>query len=191
MDLHDAPSRRERRGPLVFGFLGRLVPEKGIARLIEACRLLPAEGWRLRVAGRAQEGDAAYRAMAAGLPVEWLGFADPTAFLASIDILVMPSIWREPFGLTVVEAFASGVPVIGACSGAIPELIGMSGGDWLVRADDAAALAARMARAIVDGRRALPPPAAFAPVLARVTPEAMVDGYEALYAAALTVARAA
>lgn len=183
--------RPERGGDMVFGFLGRLVPEKGIETLLAACRLLPPRGWRLRVAGRAQEGDAAYRALAADLPVEFVGFTDPGTFLDSIDILVVPSIWREPFGLTVVEAFAQGVPVIGSRLGAIADLVGAIGDDWLVAAGDAAALAERMNRAIDQGRGALPPPTAFAPVLASVTPGRMVDAYDDLYAHVLAQGEAA
>ena len=187
----DTVRQPTREGGITFGFLGRLVPEKGIEVLIEACRRLPASGWRLRVAGRAQEGDGAYRAAASGLPVDWLGFTDARAFLGSVDVLVVPSIWREPFGLTVVEAFAQGVPVIGSRLGAIAELVGTIGEDWLVPANDAAALAAQMAGVLTEGRGALPGRDAFAPVLEAVSIERMLDGYDALYADTLAMARAA
>jgi len=185
VDVPAAETVAARTDDFRFGFLGRLVPEKGIETLIAACRLLPATGWRLQVAGRAQEGDAAYRALAAGLPVEFLGFTDPVAFLRGIDVLVVPSIWREPFGLTVVEAFAQHVPVIGSRLGAIGDLVGAVGEDWLVPPGDAPALAARMRAAMAAGRDALPPAAAFAPVLAAVTPDRMLDAYDALYAEVL------
>ncbi|WP_165800915.1 MULTISPECIES: glycosyltransferase family 4 protein [Bacteria] len=186
VDVPAATARPAVQGDIVFGFLGRLVPEKGIETLLAACRLLPATGWRLRVAGRAQEGDAAYRALAAGLPVDFLGFTDPSAFLRSIDVLVVPSIWREPFGLTVVEAFAQHVPVIGARLGAIGDLVGPVGDDWLVPPGDASALARRMLAVMHDGRAALPPPHAFADVLTMVTPQRMLDAYDALYADVLS-----
>ena len=185
VDVPPATLIEDRSGDMVFGFLGRLVPEKGIETLLAACRLLPPTGWRLRIAGRAQEGDAAYRALADGLPVEFMGFADPGAFLRSIDLLVVPSIWREPFGLTVVEAYAHGVPVIGSRIGAISELVGTIGDEWLVAPGDPAALADRMAQVIAAGRAALPPFAAFDRMLAAVTPARMLDGYDALYDAVL------
>jgi glycosyltransferase involved in cell wall biosynthesis len=181
-DVPLAVPRTPRSGAMVFGFLGRLVPEKGIKTLLAACRLLPPDGWRLRVAGRAQEGDAAYRALADGLPVEFLGFTDPDAFLDGIDLLIVPSIWREPFGLTVVEAFARGVPVIGSRLGAIADLVGAVGDEWLVAPGDPVALAARMTAVLAAGRAALPQPPAFATVLAAVTPTRMLDAYDALYA---------
>lgn len=182
VDVPPLPERPTHHGDFTFGFLGRLVPEKGIETLLAACRLLPPSGWRLRIAGRAQEGDAAYRALAEGMPVDFLGFTDPGAFLDSIDLLVVPSIWREPFGLTVVEAFARGVPVIGSRLGAIADLVGAVGEDWLVPAGDVDALAARMVQAMAAGRTALPGAAEFVGVLKRVTPARMLDAYDDLYA---------
>ncbi len=175
-----ARSRGEHRTgePLVFGFLGRLVPEKGVGLLLEACRRLPAQGWRLRIAGRAPAGTPGFQAEAAGLPVEFLGFTDPAAFLDTIDVLVVPSIWEEPFGLTVVEAYAQGVPVIGADRGAIGELVGRVDPDWVVAPEDPQALARRMRRAINEP---LPCPAAFRPVLQATAPARMTEAYGALY----------
>lgn len=185
VDVPPARQRSDRTGDFIFGFLGRLVPEKGIETLLAACRLLPETGWRLQVAGRAQEGDAAYRALAEGMPVEFLGFTDPEAFLREIDLLVVPSIWREPFGLTVVEAFAQGVPVIGSRLGAIGDLVGAIGEEWLVPPGDAEALAARMRTVMEAGRAGLPPATAFDAVLSVVTPQRMLDAYDALYAEVL------
>ncbi|MDB5714714.1 MAG: glycosyltransferase [Sphingomonadales bacterium] len=186
-----APDRPSRSGDFVFGFLGRLVPEKGITTLIEACHLLPPGGWRLAVAGRAQEGDDVYRAQAGDLPIDFLGFTDPRAFLDSIDVLVVPSIWREPFGLTVVEAFAQGVPVIGSDLGAIADLVGSVGKEWLVPPANKDALADRMIDVLRNGRDALPPPESFAPVLDAVKLDRMVDAYDSLYANTLAPERAA
>ncbi|MCC2976602.1 glycosyltransferase family 4 protein [Sphingomonas sp. PL-96] len=183
--------RLTNHGPFVFGFLGRLVPEKGIDTLISACRALPPDGWRLKVAGRAQEGDSAYREKAAGLPIDFLGFTEPQAFLRSIDVLVVPPIWREPFGLTVIEAFAQGVPVIGSRIGAIADLVATIDDDWLVPAGDPEMLAARMKRALTQGREALPQASAFSPVLTAVSVERMLDGYDALYGSVLAREEAA
>jgi glycogen(starch) synthase len=185
------PKKPARSGDFVFGFLGRLVPEKGISTLIAACHQLPVDGWRLAVAGHAQEGDALYRAQASKLPIDFLGFTDPRAFLDSIDLLVVPSIWREPFGLTVVEAFAQGVPVIGSRLGAIADLVGSVGEEWLVAPDDEHALARRMMDVLRKGREALPSSEAFAPVLDAVKLDRMVDAYESLYADTLAQDRAA
>ncbi len=171
-----------RTGVFTFGFLGRLVPEKGLGVLLDACRLLSPEGWQLRIAGRAPLGSEGFEAQAEGLPVEFLGFTDPATFLASVDVLVAPSIWAEPFGLTIVEAFAAGAAVIGSDRGAIGELAGAIGSRWVVPADDAAALADRMRAVLEGGRAALPAPDAFEPILQAASPERMTAAYLDLYA---------
>jgi glycogen synthase len=184
-----AGPRAVREGPFTFGFLGRLVPEKGLGVLLDACRRLPPTGWRLRIAGRAPEGARDFRREAESLPVEFVGFTEPRAFLDTIDVLVAPSIWAEPFGLTVVEAFAAGAPVIGSDRGAIGDLAGRLGADWVVPADDPEALAGRMAACLRAGRSSLPRAAAFRPVLDAVSPDRMVEAYLDLYAAMAPRAR--
>ncbi|NML17776.1 glycosyltransferase family 4 protein [Azohydromonas caseinilytica] len=165
--------------PLTFGFMGRLVEEKGLQVLLDACRRLPPGGWRLRVAGRLPE-DSPWREAARGLPVEWLGYVDAASFLAEVDTLVVPSVWQEPFGLTIVEAYTQGVPVLGSDIGGITELIGAVDPAALVRPNDAQALAQRMSALIAQGVR----PLAAEPLerlLARVRPAAVVDDYLTIY----------
>lgn len=170
---------------VVFGFIGRLVQEKGIETLLEACRQLPPAGWRLRVAGRAGPQQEQLLRRAEGLPVEWVGYVEPAHFLASLDTLIVPSIWQEPFGLTVVEAYAAGVPVIGSDGGGIGEVVGAVDPGALVRAADPAALAERMADVLRHGPRLLPEPAR-QQALERTHPDHMVAAYEAVYRAALS-----
>jgi glycosyltransferase involved in cell wall biosynthesis len=170
--------------PFTFGFLGRLVPEKGIEVLLRACRDLGAGGWQLKLAGRAPGDDAPLRAALQGLPAQRVGFVDPASFLRDIDVLVVPSLWREPFGLTVVEAYAAGVPVIGADIGGIGEIVGAVDRSALVPAGDAPALARRMAAFVQAGRAALSPVDASA-LLEQTRPEAVLDRYLQLYARAL------
>ena len=55
--------------------------------------------------------------------VEFVGWVPSNAFLDTIDFLIVPSVWNEPFGRIVVEAFSRGVPVLGSRTGGIPELI--------------------------------------------------------------------
>jgi glycosyltransferase involved in cell wall biosynthesis len=175
------PARPARDGDFVFGFLGRLSPEKGAATLLDAAGRLPAGRWRLLLAG-ADGGEAeALRVRAAGLPVAFAGFVSPEAFLRGVDVLVVPSIWHEPLARVVLEACAAGVPVLGAAAGGIPELIGPDRRDWLFPPGDAAALAGRMAALLRAGRSALPSPEVFRPVLERTRPETVARAYLDLY----------
>jgi glycogen synthase len=135
-----------RSGPFRFGFLGRLVSEKGLGVLIEACRRLHGD-WTLTVAGVGPEAER-FKAEAAGLPISFAGFVDPPAFFAEIDALVAVPIWDEPFGLTVLEAYGAGKRVIGSSSGAIGEFINRVDPGWTVPPGDPDALMRAMAAAM-------------------------------------------
>lgn len=165
-------------GPITFGYLGRISPEKGVDTLLEAARLLPASGWRLLIAGAALGPLSRYEDLARGLPVEFIGFQTPKALFDQIDLLVAPSLWAEPLGRTVIEAYQAHVPVIGARSGGIAEIIADDA--WLVPAGDPAALAARMRRVLEQGRPGPPPERA--QVVARTTPAAVAGAFAGVYA---------
>ena len=174
-------------GPITFGYLGRISPEKGVDTLIKATRLLPPQGWRLLIAGSALGELEPYREMAHGLPIEFLGFQTPKALFDQIDLLVAPSLWAEPLGRTVLEAYQAHVPVIGARSGGIADIIADDA--WLVPPGDVDALAQRMRLVLETGRPT--PPADRERVVSRTTPEAVADGFAAIYADLLTRHRAA
>lgn len=72
---------------------------------------------------------------------------------AAADCFVLPSRTLECFGLTVLESFATGTPVIAARVAAIPELAQIQGNDWLFEPGSAAELAERMV-AYLEGRLA-------------------------------------
>ena len=132
------PSRTESR--LRLGFLGRLLPTKGLDELLSVCVSLPTEGWTLAVAG---SGPADYeeRLQRYRHPnISFLGRVDSAAFLRDVDVLVVPSLWNEPMPLVVTEALSAGVPVVASAIGGIPEVIGPGRTGFLVGAGDRAAL---------------------------------------------------
>ena len=61
--------------------------------------------------------------------VRFVGRVDASTFLSGIDVLVVPSLWHEPFGLVLCEAMDAGVPVVASAVGGIPEIVehGQSG----------------------------------------------------------------
>ena len=164
-------------GPITFGYLGRLSPEKGVDTLLAAARLLPPTGWRLLIAGAALGPIEPYLELAAGLPVEFIGFQSPKDLFERIDVLVAPSLWAEPLGRTVLEAYQAQVPVIGSRSGGIAEIIADDA--WLVAPGDVAALAERMCAVLDHGRPG--PPAGRARVVARTTPGAVAAAFAEVY----------
>jgi glycosyltransferase involved in cell wall biosynthesis len=142
--------------PFVVGYLARICPEKGLHVLADAYGALAArvgrERVRLAIAGWLGQRDRAYfadvqsRLDAAGLSdtVRFDGEVDRAgklSFLESIDVLSVPTTYRDPKGLFVLEALASGVPVVQPRHGAFPELIEATGGGRLVEPGSAEALA--------------------------------------------------
>jgi len=176
-------TRPSRAGePFSFGYLGRVTQEKGVGTLIEAARALRPGDWRIVIAGKATPDDLdAFRKQAEGLPVEFVGFIEPRAFFEAIDVLVAPSIWAEPLPRTILEAYALGVPAIGARSGGIPDLIGHANADWLFDAADSGQLSDRLVRAMQAGRDALPGKADFEAVLRETSPAVVAERYLDFY----------
>jgi glycosyltransferase involved in cell wall biosynthesis len=167
--------------PLTFGYLGRINVEKGVGTLLGACRSLPQSGWRLLIAGKAASKADDMEPLAAGLPVEFLGFVPARELFDRIDVLIVPSIWAEPLPRSILEAYAAGIPVIGADSGGIPDLIGKENSAWLFPPGDAAALGDRMRAVLHNGRGSLPARAEFQHIIDRTTPSKVVQEYDALY----------
>jgi glycosyltransferase involved in cell wall biosynthesis len=139
--------------PFTIGYIGRLVAEKGVDLLLDAVARLSGD-WRLRVVGSGPQGEAlAAQAERLGIAgrITWIPWAASTEMPAQyrqLDALVLPSLtrrnWKEQFGRVLIEAMASGVPVIGSDSGAIPGIIGDAG--VVVPEGDTAALAGALCK---------------------------------------------
>lgn len=134
---------------LDIGFSGRLSPIKGVDVLAGAIQILVNEGVRpvrCHLAGDSRfvprrlkkRVDAAFR------PVrdhcEFLGWVEPADFLRRVSVIVVPSVWPEPFGLVAAEAMAQGTPLVVTRAGALPEVVG-SQHPWIAAAGDPADLA--------------------------------------------------
>lgn len=120
----------------VAGYVGRLVPEKGVELLLHAAAGNPAPV-SLLIVGDGPERPA-LEALAGRLGIAprcrfagSVGYDRMSEVLNALDLLVLPSRttpqWKEQFGRVLVEAMACEKPVLGAASGAIPEVIGDAG----------------------------------------------------------------
>jgi glycosyltransferase involved in cell wall biosynthesis len=135
-----APSRPQPSPPLRLGFLGRLSPMKGIDRLLEAVSHLD-DPPVVYVGGTGEDAYVRSLRDAHERPTtHFLGFVAPTAFFGKIDVLVVPSVWHEPFGRVVIESFAHGVPVIAARRGGLPEIVEEGKTGWTFDPDDEGSL---------------------------------------------------
>ena len=145
-----APEHQPHEG-LAIGYVGRLVPEKGVDTLLQALALNRDAPWHLTVVGdgpdreRLESLASAHRLAAR---VRWLGALPPASLprvWTAIDVLVLPSRqaerWNEPTGNVLAEAMAHEVAVVGAATGVIPELIGDGDAGVIVPPGEAKALA--------------------------------------------------
>jgi glycosyltransferase involved in cell wall biosynthesis len=138
------PSNRGELGlddhEFVILFVGWLLPRKGIDFLVLALRELLNQPelqhmkFRLLVVGSGPGKDrveALIERAGVGANVTFAGsqsYSDMPAIFRAADAFVLPSIatpeWQEQFGMSLIEAMASGVPVVSTYSGAIPEIAG-------------------------------------------------------------------
>jgi glycosyltransferase involved in cell wall biosynthesis len=140
-----------------IAFVGRLVSDKGVDVLFSALKslrenaLLKGRKLRVSVAGAGPD-EAALRTAAADLPVIFLGQLQGDALAEMLNqhrILVIPSLWPEPFGIVALEGAACGCRVIGSDQGGLPEAIGPCGSTF--PNGDASALAECILQALDAG----------------------------------------
>jgi glycosyltransferase involved in cell wall biosynthesis len=168
----------------VFGFIGTLAPHKGVHVLIEAMRHLKGHG-RLRVYGRGDYYPAyaeSLVARAASYPIEFVGAVPRSRIgeaFASIDVLVMPSVWLENYPIIIQEARAARVPVVASDLGGMREAIEDGVDGLLFRAGSSRELARKLAWLYKDPSRVDRLAAAARPPL---TLDAHVDRLEELLA---------
>ncbi len=151
------PAPRDFTGRIAF--LGRLTDDKGVDRLIDATPLAERALGRplsLTIAGSGPalehlRARAATRAVRAEFP-GWVGPEARERLLREADLLALPSVWGEPYGLVGIEAGCVGTPAVGFAMGGIPDwlLPGQTGELAPASPPDAIGLAEAMARALTD-----------------------------------------
>lgn len=108
----------------VIGFLGRIHPSKGVEFLIESFLAIDRNDYVLQIAGSGEQGYIdMLKKKYVSERVVFLGRVDAYLFLNSISLLVVPSLWNEPFGRVIIEANVCNVPVLVSNRGGMPELI--------------------------------------------------------------------
>lgn len=155
--MNKAACRRELSlTGFIVGYVGRLVPEKGIEDLVDAVASCPGDV-SLLIAGEGPLREALAQRMAAAGRASQLRFLGAVApeklptLMNAIDVLALPSRttprWKEQFGRVLIEANACGTPVIGSNSGAIPQVVGAGG---LIVCERSPAELARAIRTFAD-----------------------------------------
>jgi glycosyltransferase involved in cell wall biosynthesis len=169
IELEDfaGPPRTPPSEPTI-GYLARMCRDKGLHTLVDAFIQLERRGKvhaRLEVAGVELPVDRAYVAELRGR-LEAAGLAERASFhpnvtrraklefLRGLTVFSVPATYGESFGLYVLEALASGVPVVEPRHGAFPELLERTGGGRLCEPDDPASLAEALEAMLLDPARA-------------------------------------
>lgn len=165
LDGHQMRRASDPGQPFTIGYFGRIAVEKGLHLLVEAFAILSAERGlpplRLRMAGYKSAGDEPYfetlqrRIRELGLAdrFEYVGEPDRAgkiAFLQSLDVMALPTVYRESKGLSALEALANGVPLVAVRHGTFPELIEHTGGGLLCEPNNPPDLAAKLREFIVN-----------------------------------------
>jgi len=145
--------------PLTIGFLARFVPEKGLHLLVDAFIGLVRSGefpdLRLVAGGYFSR---AYKTYINGIRrtiknngledriklLGTLGRAQKLDFFRQIDVFSVPATYREPKGISILEALAAGVPVVQPDHGAYPEWVNATQGGLLHRPEDSIDLAQKL-----------------------------------------------
>jgi glycosyltransferase involved in cell wall biosynthesis len=152
-----AVAPREPHTGLAIGFIGRLVPERGLDLLFRACVGLAGK-WTLTVVGTGpsqEELEGLAQRLGIAARISWLGALPRQAvdeIWPRLDCLVLPSRtterWVMTAGRAAIHAMAHGVAVVGTNSGALPEIVG--GGGRIVPEEDVPALTAALQELLAD-----------------------------------------
>ena len=158
LPFNGVPKKYSRK--IRFGYIGTLIPSKGLHVLMEAFNAIHDEDVELRIHGYYSSFHLGFedypnslRAMSSKQNVYWGGKYDNTdvaTILSEVDVLVVPSIWYENSPLTIHEAFLAGVPVITSNIGGMAELVEDGVNGLHFQMGNAADLARQLQRVIDD-----------------------------------------
>lgn len=165
LEHHGGPKIALPNARPVIGYFARIAPEKGLHNLIEAfielrkttqAPILRVSGW-LGDQHRGYLNEQKNRLANAGLlqdfeHVEVIDIVAKSRFLRSLDVICVPTVYREPKGLYLLEAWANGVPAVLPNHGCFPELVHATGGGILVPPGDLRALALELGRLTSDSQ---------------------------------------
>lgn len=137
----------------VFGFIGTILPAKGVDVLINAFKMIESSKAELRIYGKiaSYHGFEYYPSFLKGIAKDYRirfmgGFNHNkiAEILSEIDVLIVPSVWRENSPLVIHEAILSRTPVVASDIGGIPELIKDGINGFLFRPNDSYDLCVKM-----------------------------------------------
>lgn len=109
----------------ILGYVGSLSPSKGVEFLLENFNNINLPNVKLYIYGKGttKAYEAQLKKKYTSDKIIFQGFQKPEEIYTKIDILIVPSLWNEPFGRIVPEANSYGIPVLVSNNGGLPELV--------------------------------------------------------------------
>jgi glycosyltransferase involved in cell wall biosynthesis len=109
---------------LVFGYIGYISAHKGVRWLLESFAQHASRDDSLVLAGTGSPTFVeSMKSEFASSRVSFIGHTDSKVFYERVDVVVVPSLWHEPFGRTAIEPLAYGIPVIASNRGGLAEIV--------------------------------------------------------------------
>lgn len=192
---HTGQPKSDPSDPVTIGYFARICPEKGFHHALEAFRIFHEEypESQILLGGYLGSRDQTFydeqMELAANLgdSVRYLGSPETQAAKIAIfnqfDLFSVPTIYHEPKGLPVMEAWANGIPVVQPSHGAFPEMVERTRGGLLVTPENPAELAATWLRLATDQNQRLDlAQAGYHGVREHYSIEKMVEETERLFA---------
>ena len=127
------------RDKLVFGFVGYFAPTKGVEHVLETFVSIDNDGIVLYVYGKSHDKqyENHLRSKYQHKNIVFKGFQSVNEIYSNIDVLIISSLWNEPFPRTLIEAYSYGRPVIATNRGGTNEMIVDSVTGYLYDPDNA------------------------------------------------------
>jgi glycosyltransferase involved in cell wall biosynthesis len=176
------PRREGANRFLVFGYLGRLSPEKGIRTLLQATRELKHTDWSVLVAGLGDEKFVKQlQAEFVDPRIQWMGFMERDQLFSSVDVVVVPSMWNDPLPYVVVETLTAGKGLICSRRGGLPELARLGTDVRTYDAEDFHTLAHLMDEMMANPEQALSGGFADPQIRLRFSEPRVIRAYEQTY----------
>ena len=168
IDLNDYPESIPDRSAPVLGYMARMSEASGLGDLAEAFLRIKGDPalaeLRFRITGGSTHDDDGFlsslrQRLADQVQTEYVDFIDDfelesrREFLGSLSVFSVPGVDQTAFGLSVLEALASGVPVVQPDVGAFSELVGITGGGVLYDPEDPEGLSRELSALLKDSER--------------------------------------
>jgi len=124
---------------IIFGYIGAIVPNKGIIYLLNQLQKLESNKYLIIIAGRGEDSfltQVNSSIKKDKINAQLVGYMNPKEFFSKINILIVPSLWNDTLPTVITESLSIGVPVIGSNRGGIPELIKDKINGYIINPDD-------------------------------------------------------